>query len=159
MEKVKQNIIADECLNVAVSSRTASGAGKEGLHMKNRHLYPPNWKELSAKCREQAGKKCQICGIVQGAKRISRAGKEYTVYLQAAHRNHSERHSEQAGLLCLCAICHWWYDFEHLENEADRRIFRLKVEQIKKKADLERANEDLQNSPFQKSLDHMFFGS
>jgi len=104
--------------------------------MRNKRLYPANWKDLSAQCRERAGYQCENCGISQGDTRVSRKGNEYVVYLQAAHKNHSERHMEKADLVCLCSICHWWYDFEHSRQEAERKLFRLKVAQVKKRRKL-----------------------
>lgn len=100
--------------------------------MRNRHLYPANWKELAQACKERAGFQCQICGIAQGAERISRRGNQYTVYLQAAHKDHNVRAYECAELLCLCAICHWWFDFEHAQQAFERRVARYQWDQAKK---------------------------
>jgi hypothetical protein len=93
--------------------------------MKNKHLYPPEWKQLSRACRERADFRCQICGIRQGMERISKRGNPYKVTLQACHKDHAQRSNPEAELLCLCAICHWWFDFEHWQLEIERRIARL----------------------------------
>ena len=94
--------------------------------MKNKHLYPKNWPELARRCREQAGYRCELCGIERGAERISRRGNPYKVTLQACHEDHSQRQREDATLLCLCAICHWWFDFERWQLECWRELERLK---------------------------------
>src|SRR5258708_38391617 len=95
--------------------------------MKNSHLYPANWPELARRCRERAGDKCQLCNISRGAERISRKGKPYKVSLQACHKDHRQRQREDAPLLCLCAICHWWHDFEHWQLEEECRLERAKL--------------------------------
>lgn len=90
--------------------------------MRNRHLYPSNWERLAEECRQRAGKKCQICGIEQGALRVSSKGNIYKVYLQAAHKDHRQRHREDAELLCLCSVCHWYHD----QSMLDKLLVRLK---------------------------------
>lgn len=95
--------------------------------VKNKHLYPNNWEELSWACRERANWQCQICGIANRASRISNKGKPYRVTLQACHKDHSERLNPRAALLCLCEICHWWYDYEHHQLEEERRLFVLQM--------------------------------
>ncbi|MGH2480504.1 MAG: hypothetical protein ACRDHW_12690 [Ktedonobacteraceae bacterium] len=94
--------------------------------MKNQHLYPQHWKQISRKCREDAGWMCEFCHIAQGAERVSRRGNIYKVSLQACHENHRERRNPHAKLLCLCAICHWWMDFEQDQLELWRKLERLK---------------------------------
>jgi hypothetical protein len=94
--------------------------------MKNKHLYPPHWKEISTRCKQIAGWKCQHCGVNQGDERISRRGRPYKVALQACHKDHSDRMNPHAELLCLCVRCHWWYDFGMWLREQEVRIERLK---------------------------------
>jgi hypothetical protein len=94
--------------------------------MKNRHLYPKDWKRISSQCRERAGGKCEFCKIENGAERLSRKGKPYKVALAACHKNHDERYSPEADLLCLCEICHWWHDFEIWLLEQWRNLERAK---------------------------------
>lgn len=36
------------------------------IKKENRHLYPPDWKEISLYMRENAGNKCQACGLKNG---------------------------------------------------------------------------------------------
>jgi len=94
--------------------------------MKNRHLYPPNWKTISRRCRELAGNRCEHCSVSHGAERLSKRGNIYRVALAACHADHKQRLDPDARLLCLCEICHWWHDFEMDQLEQWRRLERLK---------------------------------
>ncbi len=98
--------------------------------MHNKHLYPANWEELARACKERAGWQCERCGIASGKERISRRGLPYRVALMACHRDHSERQNPQAELLCLCAICHWWIDFEKWQIESWRKLESLKHQRL-----------------------------
>ena len=58
------------------------------LHKKPQAL-PKNWKTIATDCKEKANWRCEKCGVKHRTIRISRwTQKEYTVYLQAAHKNH-----------------------------------------------------------------------
>lgn len=94
--------------------------------MRNKHLYPKHWKELSLRCREQAGWRCEGCSVAQGTERISRRGNLYSVRLAACHMNHEERNQPEAELLALCEICHWWHDFTQWQLEQWRTLEALK---------------------------------
>ena len=94
--------------------------------MRNRHLYPDNWAEISRRCRELANYTCQHCGVVQGTVRISRRGNPYKVVVQAAHKDHSARARTDADLLCLCFTCHWWYDYLAWQRQQDLRLEHLR---------------------------------
>ena len=102
--------------------------------MRNKHLYPPDWKAIAERCKELAGYRCQHCQIEQGAERTSRRGNLYRVYLQACHKDHTQRHKPNAELLCLCVRCHWWFDFNQWLREQDIRIQRLKHRKLLEKA-------------------------
>lgn len=76
------------------------------------HSYPPNWKQLSRDCKEQAGWRCQSCHIRHGAKRKSkRTGKKYPVWLHAAHVRLNDTHNPHPLLWALCPRCHGRYDY------------------------------------------------
>jgi ssDNA-binding Zn-finger/Zn-ribbon topoisomerase 1 len=94
--------------------------------MRNRHLYPPNWKQISLRCRELAGWKCEECGIAQGDERTSRRGNVYHVALAACHRDHTARKLEDAALVCLCERCHWWHDFRLWQLDEWRKLEQAK---------------------------------
>jgi|SRR5579859_176072 len=75
--------------------------------MRNRKKYPRGWRKLARACKERANWKCQICSIKHGTKRRSPwTGKEWPVYLQAAHVYH-DPHNEAPELACVCPRCHW----------------------------------------------------
>lgn len=38
----------------------------------NRHLYPPNWREISALIRARAGGRCEWCGAAEGIPHLPR---------------------------------------------------------------------------------------
>jgi hypothetical protein len=109
--------------------------------MKNRHLYPKNWPELARQCRERAGGVCELCHVAQGDERVSRRGNVYKVSLQACHVDHSQRQQEDAPLLCLCAICHWWHDFEQWQLEQWRKLERAKHLRLLSRERIEQARQ------------------
>lgn len=102
----------------------------QGQAMRNKKLYPPNWAEIARACKDRAGWKCEHCQIAQGETRISRRGRPYKIWLQAAHEKHIERAQEDAGLLCLCISCHARYDYLHDQRIKDIRLHSLKHKKL-----------------------------
>lgn len=94
--------------------------------MRNKHLYPEHWPEISRQCKERAEWQCERCHIQNGADRLSKKGNTYKVGLMACHKDHSQRLNPEAELLCLCAICHWWFDYEQAQLESWRRLEQAK---------------------------------
>jgi hypothetical protein len=77
-----------------------------------KRLYPPNWKQLAAACKERAGYRCEACHVQQGRRRRSRrTGKLYPVYLHAAHMHFNDTMNTSPDLRCLCPRCHGRYDY------------------------------------------------
>lgn len=77
--------------------------------MRNRRKYPREWRRLSAACKERAQWCCEKCGVSHGTKRVSPwTGKEWPVYLQAAHVRHDPS-NENPELTAVCPRCHWRY--------------------------------------------------
>ena len=73
-------------------------------------LYPTDWKRRAQACLEQAGYRCEDCGIAHGVLRMGRRSKSaFVVYLHAAHINH-DPHNPQVELRALCPSCHLKYD-------------------------------------------------
>ncbi len=72
--------------------------------MKNRHLYPRNWKKQAWTCKELAGWQCQECLVRHGTIRVSWSGRLWPVYLVAAHKNH-DPFNPSAELVCVCPSC------------------------------------------------------
>jgi hypothetical protein len=98
--------------------------------MRNKHFYPQNWPEIALQCKERAGWQCERCHIHQDAERISRRGKPYRVVLMACHKDHTQRKNPDAELLCLCCVCHWWFDFEMHQLEEWRALEHLKHQRL-----------------------------
>lgn len=94
--------------------------------MKNRRRYPRNWPQLAKACKERAGWKCEHCGVSQFAQRLSVwTGNLYTVYLQAAHKNHDPENPDPE-LACVCATCHW-----HHYRKSGQRAAWVALERMK----------------------------
>ncbi len=84
--------------------------------MKHRWLYPANWDELAWACKEQAGWRCEHCGVAHGSDVVSeRLGVVYTVYLAAAHLDH-DPWNPSPRLAALCPSCHGRYDWSWQER-------------------------------------------
>jgi len=89
-----------------------------------RRCYPRNWESLALACKERAAWRCEHCGIKQLAIVTSRAGRPYTIYLHAAHRDH-DKANPNPTLLCLCVSCHARYDYRQATREQ-----RIRIQQI-----------------------------
>jgi hypothetical protein len=87
----------------------------------DKRLYPPDW-DVQRKVRiQQAGGRCQVCGVAQFSWRQSpRTGQPYLVYLSLAHRNQYETWKEDADTMVLCQACHRRYD-RRFRRKAGRR--------------------------------------
>jgi hypothetical protein len=74
------------------------------------HLYPADWHRRAQVCLEQAGYRCQDCGIRHGTLRVGKHRYNlYFVHLHAAHVNHDPGNPE-AELRALCPACHMRHD-------------------------------------------------
>lgn len=94
--------------------------------MRNRKVYPANWREMALECKVRAGWKCEHCQVIHGSWRTSkRTGRKYRVWLQAAHKDHSQRGRKDATLLCLCFTCHARMDYHTAQQLAESRIRKL----------------------------------
>jgi hypothetical protein len=78
----------------------------------DRSQYPENWEEISAAFRASKNYTCEWggCGVKQGDKLISKAGKEYTATVDAAHVYPFDTANPNPDLLCLCKKHHRIYD-------------------------------------------------
>lgn len=63
---------------------------------KNKHRYPPNWKEIATAVKEAAGWKCEACQNPHG---------KSPYVLTVDHLNHDPE-NEDAVLMALCQRCH-----------------------------------------------------
>ena len=82
--------------------------------------YPPNWKEIVFKIKENADWKCQECGM-----QCRRPGEPFDTHkrtLTVAHLNHTPEDCRMENLKALCSGCHLRYDAKH--HAETRRIKR-----------------------------------
>lgn len=62
--------------------------------------YPKNWKKIAERLKEQAGYKCQWCGV-EGELHNDN-GRQLSVH----HLDGDTTNNNPANLVVLCAICH-----------------------------------------------------
>jgi hypothetical protein len=93
-----------------------------------RALYPPNWREISARIRARAQNRCEWCDV-PNHKLIARDGERWRVVdcleaevaildgervvrivLTVAHLDHDPRNCADTNLAALCQKCHLSYD-------------------------------------------------
>lgn len=89
-------------------------------------LYPKNWKEIAGKIKNDAGWKCQGCGI-----QCRRPGEPFTTHrltLTVAHLNHIPEDVRPENLKALCAPCHLRYDAKHHAETRRRNAENSKKE-------------------------------
>ena len=94
----------------------------------DRSKYPVDWEVISLFFRLSRGFTCECCGITQGTKVLSRAGKVYRVTVDAAHRYPWDTANPHAELYCFCKRCHRIYD----------NIYREELEEVEHMAKLHR---------------------
>ncbi len=82
--------------------------------------YHPDWKSIVRQINEQAGNRCEWCGVDNGDKARSGA----TVVLTTAHACHDKRCIDPGHLFALCQRCHLNHDRDH-HIEVQRRNRRL----------------------------------
>lgn len=112
-----------------------------------RELYPPDWEAISLQVREDAGQRCEWCGVANGAVGARdrngawhdeddiegmNAGvgdhlfgdypKIIRIVLTAAHLDHDQSNGERSNVAALCQRCHLNHDRpQHLANAAVTR--------------------------------------
>lgn len=118
----------------------------------NRHRYPLNWREIRNAVVEEAGHKCEFCGVPNGEivvrktehatswevvddvtlgvtgqdtdDLIATVGRTVKIVLTVAHLDHQPEHNERANLRALCQLCHLRWDAKH--HAHTRAVSRLK---------------------------------
>ena len=79
--------------------------------MRNRHLYPANWKLISLKLIwERAYNICEVCGIPNHSLH-PKTGRKQT--LSVAHLNHTPSDMRLENLKVMCNYCHLHHDRLH----------------------------------------------
>ena len=98
--------------------------------------YPPNWRQISYRFREEHNFVCEHCGTRQGTPRVSHRGRTYFSIVCAAHRWPGDTMNPNPDLLCLCEICHFYYDWHFRrrkpalsELEHQKRLHTILIEQ------------------------------
>lgn len=74
----------------------------------DRSKYPPNWDDIAVAIKEQAGWKCEQCGL-----QCRLPGEKFDTHkrtLTVAHINHVEMDCRPENLVALCPRCHLAYD-------------------------------------------------
>jgi len=93
----------------------------------DRTKYPANWDEIATEIKEQAGWKCEQCGL-----QCRFPGAEFDTHkrtLTVAHINHVEMDCRPENLVALCPRCHLAYD------ETRKVMQRLAKKRIKSAAE------------------------
>ena len=76
------------------------------IRREERGRYPPDWKAISLRVREEAKWQCEWCGAKD--KRIEPESNK--VVLTVAHLNHRPEDNRRENLRALCQKCHNRYD-------------------------------------------------
>ncbi len=106
------------------------------IRRENRHLYPPEWPEISRRIRnDRAQNQCECtgqcrthhgwCGAVNGQAHPLTGS---TVVLTVMHLNHDPTDCRDINLMAGCARCHLAYDREHHEETRRRGLIRQQVQ-------------------------------
>lgn len=89
------------------------------IRPENRHLYPDDWKAISARIRfERAEGRCECdgrCGEHYGRRCTARHGEPHPVtgakvVLTVMHLDHDPTNNDDANLMAGCQKCHNRYD-------------------------------------------------
>ena len=125
------------------------------MPIKDKSLYPENWKQISLAVREAAGNKCEFCGVANKAvgardrfgewhdaddiEGMSASEGDYLfdeypnyirIVLTVAHLDHNPANNEHSNLKALCQKCHLSYDAKHHAQNAKVTRAKHKVEYI-----------------------------
>lgn len=111
--------------------------------MRNRHLYPENWEEISLSTRRAANWTCQRCGkqcrrspesvdefLARSPNLPAAEVRQYPIRwcLTVAHLNHTESDCRSENLLAMCTPCHLKYDAKH--HAQNRKVnYRNRLEE------------------------------
>lgn len=88
----------------------------------NKHLYPPNWQQLSQYIRFVRAKgKCEQCGVTHGQRRLLTPA-HGPVILATAHLDHDPTNNKHRNLRALCQECHLAHD--RTDNAKRARLTR-----------------------------------
>jgi hypothetical protein len=100
----------------------------------DRSRYPSNWSEISRRIRDQAGNRCEWCGVENGATGYrDRTGAFHVlstgtcedpdwrcirIVLTVAHLCHDPSCTDETHMVALCQKDHLAYDRDHHQRNA-----------------------------------------
>lgn len=89
------------------------------MPIKDKSLYPKDWREISQRIRQQARWQCQKCGAVHGDPHPLTGS---NVVLTVAHLDHNPANCSDLNLMALCQRCHLRYDARlHAQHARETR--------------------------------------
>lgn len=126
------------------------------MPIKDKSIYPDNWKQISLLVRKMAGNRCEFCNVENyavGARDMGGTwhdedsihmmnsgegqilfGDEFPkmikIVLTVAHMDHNPRNNELSNLKALCQKCHLTYDAQYHATNAKVTRARRKRETI-----------------------------
>ena len=122
------------------------------MPIKDKSLYPKNWKEIRAQILERAGHRCEECGVKNYALGVRVNGefldctnypmqletfvcadelKPIKIVLTIAHLDHNPQNNDPSNLKALCQMHHLRRDAEHHAKNAAKTRAMKKQRQIK----------------------------
>lgn len=78
-----------------------------------KHLYPKDWKEIALKVKEEAGWRCERCGIPHNPDNPASI-------LTVHHKDRNPTNNSRDNLVALCAKCHLQVEARLKMIERDR---------------------------------------
>ncbi len=129
------------------------------MPIKDKSLYPPNWKRIRAQILERAENSCELCGVenhkwIRRSKRnraiyvpslihkgtAGSLGKAIRVVLTVAHLDHNPQNNHPDNLAALCQRCHLRHDrHQHAANSAATREAKRAPNQTRMQFNTEQA--------------------
>ncbi|ADD40066.1 hypothetical protein [Stackebrandtia nassauensis] len=103
------------------------------IRSEDRHRYPKDWKQISARIRHgRAAGRCEcdgICGTGHTGRCPARQHHRHPVtgskvVLTVAHLDRTPEHCDDDNLAAMCQRCHLAYDAEQHASNAARTRFR-----------------------------------
>lgn len=96
--------------------------------------YSKEWPALSKQVCEEAGWKCEKCGVPHGTVRRSRNGKHYKVRLNGCHLDQNSLNDERSNIKAMCQACHLKYDdYWNRTKAAETALLEQELETAKVK--------------------------
>lgn len=96
------------------------------MPIKDKSVYPKNWKQISNEIKARAKNQCECegeCKLHHGRRCIERHGEKAhyangKIVLTVAHLNHNPKDNRRKNLKAMCQRCHLRYDSKHNQQNA-----------------------------------------